>query len=410
MRLILLIFLSIFFCLPVYALPEDVVPIDDDHLYYENPIGTVVNISDGYYYIHAFNGNRVLTVKDGSLCNGANIFIQKYDGTNKQKKKKKKMSDGTYLIKNIKSNKVFETKGGSIMSGANVEQGTNGNLACQRWHIIRKDNTYIFQNAATSKVLTVENNKNVDKANIIIKRNQNLSGQKFTLKCKRKLNTVRKYKTSSRPWDAQKDLSIMVNIIGAVESGGQIYGKRDYTAYADPYTATQNEVTITLGWSQCFGPEAQKLVKMIYQENKKKKKKIDTKKLIVNALKKNWTTTKWKPTSAEKKILIKLISSDIGRKCQDELFKKTMKEYIQACQKQYTKNAWAVHMYCEICHLGGSNAVRRIFERCGNDYSLDSIMNALKKDQANGNGSEVGDEIFWSRHEKCCEFLQKYAE
>ena len=202
----------------------------------------------------------------------------------------------------------------------------------------------------------------------------------------------------------------MVNIIGAVESGGQIYGKRDYTAYADPYTATQNEVTITLGWSQCFGSEAQKLVKMIYQENPTEFKKIDTKKLIVKALKKNWTTTKWKPTSAEKKILIKLISSDIGRKCQDELFQETMKEYIHACQKQYTKNAWAVHMYCEICHLGGSNAVRRIFERCGNDYSLDSIMNALKKDQANGNGSEVGDEIFWSRHEKCCEFLQKYAE
>ena len=103
MRQILLIFLSIFFCLPVYALPEDVVPIDDDHLYYENPIGTVANISDGYYYIHAFNGNHVLTVKNGSLCNGANIFIQKYDGTNKQIFYIKKMSDGTYLIKNIKS-------------------------------------------------------------------------------------------------------------------------------------------------------------------------------------------------------------------------------------------------------------------------------------------------------------------
>ena len=295
------------------------------------------------------------------------------------------------------------------MSGANVQQGTNRNLAYQRWYILKKGDAYVFQNAATSKILTVEKNKDVDKTNIMIKRNLNFTGQKFGLKCKRKLEMV-KYKTSSRLWNDKKDLSIMVDIIGAVESGGQIYGKRDYAAYADPYTATENEVTITLGWSQCFGPEAQKLVKMIYQENPTEFKKIDKKKLIVNALKKNWTTTKWKPTSAEKKILIKLISSDIGKKCQDKLFKETMKEYIQACQKQYTRNAWAVHMYCEICHLGGSNAVKRIFDRCSGDYSLDNIMNALKKDQANGNGSEVGDEIFWSRHEKCCEFLQKYAE
>ena len=32
-----------------------------------------------------------------------------------------------------------------------------------------------------------------------------------------------------------KELDILVNIIGGVESGGQVYGKRRYDAYAEPY-------------------------------------------------------------------------------------------------------------------------------------------------------------------------------
>ena len=168
-------------------------------------------------------------------------------------------------------------------------------------------------------------------------------------------------------------------------------------------------MTITLGWAQCYGAEAQKLVQMIYKMSPSKFKKIDTKKVIVKALKKNWVTTRWSPTAKEKEILIKLITSENGKKAQDQLFQESMKSYINACKATYTDNAWAVHMYCEICHLGGGGAVKRIFDRCNGDYSLDSIMKALKKDQSNGNGSEVGDKMFWSRHVKCCEFLQKYA-
>ena len=43
------------------------------------------------------------------------------------------------------------------------------------------------------------------------------------------------------------NLLVLTNIIGAVESGGQVYGKRRYNAYAAPFTNSQKEYTITIG-------------------------------------------------------------------------------------------------------------------------------------------------------------------
>lgn len=45
-----------------------------------------------------------------------------------------------------------------------------------------------------------------------------------------------------------KEFEILTNIIGAVESGGQVYGQRNYAAYAPAYHASPDEHTCTLGW------------------------------------------------------------------------------------------------------------------------------------------------------------------
>ena len=86
-----------------------------------------------------------------------------------------------------------------------------------------------------------------------------------------------------------------------------------------------------------------------------------------------------------------------------------MKEFVNDCLSSYTRNAWAVVMYCQIRHLGGKNAATRIFSRCGGDYSLNKIMSVLKQDQYDGRSNyQVGDRIFWSRHECVCTFLENY--
>ena len=60
-----------------------------------------------------------------------------------------------------------------------------------------------------------------------------------------------------------QNMAVLTNVIGAVESGGQVYGKRRYDAYAAPFTNSNVEHTVTLGWAQNYGYEARKLIIMI---------------------------------------------------------------------------------------------------------------------------------------------------
>ena len=48
----------------------------------------------------------------------------------------------------------------------------------------------------------------------------------------------------------KKNLNILTNIIGGVETGGQTYGKRNYASYVAPGKNTANEKTCTLGWAR----------------------------------------------------------------------------------------------------------------------------------------------------------------
>ena len=361
------------------------------------------------------------------------------------------LNDGTYMIRNKNSCLVLEAAG--TKNKSNVRQSYYRGQKVQKWKITQSGNYCVIKSAASGKALSVKNSKNKNQANIYIKKYTGASGQKFTLKLiaatnasasksaatntsgtnlasaktnseddiilfttdteapvKKTTKTVTGYPVSTRTW-RESDYTILTNIIGAVESGGQVYGNRNYAAYAGPNNATANEVTITLGWAQHYGYEAQRLIQNIYNKNPNAFLAIDKKKLILNALRKDWVATRWNPSSAEKSVLISLITSEAGKACQDELFKSYMQSFVADCKRIYTNNAWAVIMYCQIRHLGGPNAAKRIFDKCENDYSLNSIMSALKEDQADGSSSsQVGDSIFWSRHVKCCEFLVSHAK
>lgn len=208
----------------------------------------------------------------------------------------------------------------------------------------------------------------------------------------------------------KQNMKVLTNVIGAVESGGQIYGKRNYAAYAAPYTNSNVEHTITLGWAQNYGAEARKLIQMIYDADPEGFKKIDSSGSIKAMLAKDWVAIKWKPTAAQKKVLISLITSDASKKCQDDLFAELMKKFISECEKNYSKDVRVIMMYCEIRHLGGAGPVKRIFDRISGTITLDKIMASLVKDQKDtSNSNQVGDVKFWSRHMKCKEFIEQYA-
>ena len=141
-------------------------------------------------------------------------------------------------------------------------------------------------------------------------------------------------------------LAILTNIIGAVESGGQIYGKRNYSAYAGKGQNSSNEKTCTLGWAQNYGNEGRTLCKMILAKDPTAFRKADTagieKKLSVD-----WVKTGWNPSAKEKKALIAIITTFAGKECQDELFKQLMSTYIKSAEAFGVKDVKAQMMWCE---------------------------------------------------------------
>ena len=50
---------------------------------------------------------------------------------------------------------------------------------------------------------------------------------------------------------------------------------------------------------------------------------------IESKLSVDWETTRWNPSSAEKKALIAIISTDIGKQCQDDMFIESAKNTIK---------------------------------------------------------------------------------
>ena len=186
----------------------------------------------------------------------------------------------------------------------------------------------------------------------------------------------------------KKNLNILTNIIGAVESGGQVYGNRNYSAYAGAYKNSPNEHTCTLGWAQNYGYNAMNLCKLIFQKSPSEFRKADTANIEAK-LNVDWVATRWNPNSAEQKALIAIITTDTGKKIQDELFEETTKKYIdEALAYDKTMSIQAQMMWCEIQHLGGLSAAQRIFNKAKKPYTVDSIFDALMSDQNDMSSSD----------------------
>ncbi len=210
---------------------------------------------------------------------------------------------------------------------------------------------------------------------------------------------------------SEANWQVLINTIGAVESGGQIYGNRNYSAYAGQFAASPYEYTCTLGWAQFYGAEAQRLIQNIFNANSFVFRSIDTNGVIEKRLGGDWVSEMWDPSASEKNTLIRLITSDVGKQQQDLLFRAEMTPIVSNCENTFTRNAKAVIMYAEIAHLGGQAAANRIFKRCAGNYTTSRIIASLKQDQKDySNNQQVGDSMYDLRHAKCAEFVERYVQ
>lgn len=192
----------------------------------------------------------------------------------------------------------------------------------------------------------------------------------------------------------KEHLEILAKIIGGVESGGQIYGGQNYAAYAGKAANSSNEKTCTLGWAQNYGNEGRRLCKMILAADAAAFRKADTagieKKLSVD-----WEATGWNPSAAEKKALVAIITTDAGKKCQDELFSELMNTYIKS-----SRSVWSDR------HQSADDVVRDRTSRrtgtseenlrqsieaihTGHDLHIPPARSAGHKQQQSGRGQEA---------------------
>ncbi len=204
-------------------------------------------------------------------------------------------------------------------------------------------------------------------------------------------------------------LTILTHIIGGVESGGQTYGKRNYAAYAPKGKNSGKEKTCTLGWAQNYGNEGRNLCRMILQKDAIAFRKADTAS-IEKKLDVNWESTGWNPSEAEKKALIAIITTDVGKECQDILFETLVSGYVKQAEEFGVTSVKAQMMWCEIQHLGGLGPVKRIFTRAKKPYTPETIFASLLLDQKDAtNDNQVGDKKFQTRHECCVKWVNKYV-
>lgn len=203
---------------------------------------------------------------------------------------------------------------------------------------------------------------------------------------------------------------VLRKIIAGVETGGQQYGVFDYGAYAGPATNTKNEITCTLGWAQNYGNEGRRLCQMILARDAAAFRGADQTG-IEEVMMHDWEALKWAPNKEEIKSLKAIITTDAGKACQDELFEQLADKYIAAAEAFGVSDVKAQMMWCEVQHLGGSGAAKRIFTRCGGDYSLDNILACLDPQYADYTRftEPVEAKKFRSRHVCCHKWAGKYA-
>lgn len=207
----------------------------------------------------------------------------------------------------------------------------------------------------------------------------------------------------------KEQLRILTNIIGGVESGGQVYGARNYAAYAGKNKNSSNEKTCTLGWAQNYGNEGRTLCKMILNMDPVAFHKADTAG-IEKRLEQDWEKTGWNPSAAEKAALIAIITTPVGKECQDVLFEQLISSYIKAAENHGVTDVKAQMMWCEIQHLGGPKPVKRIFDRAAKPYTPETIYTSLLLDQNDtSNNNQVGDKKFQTRHQCCVKWINQYV-
>lgn len=196
--------------------------------------------------------------------------------------------------------------------------------------------------------------------------------------------------------------TVLRKIIYAVETGGQVYGQQDYSDFTEAYTNSSEEHAITIGAGQWYATEAQTLLKRIHDADTEAWNRLDNIGLWEQVQEADWSCFNISRSSQFANLIVQLISSKIGVKCQDSLMDEQLATYADEALKQGVTDARAQAMCVNFRHQGGLGAVTRILAKTQKPYTLDNLYAACQTDT----GNQVG--VYKSRQRFVYNALKKY--
>lgn len=206
----------------------------------------------------------------------------------------------------------------------------------------------------------------------------------------------------------QKQKEVIVKILFAVETGGQVYGKQRYNDFTAPYTNSEKEHSITIGAGAWYGMEAKNLLLKIKDTHYASFKAMDYAGIEDDLKNADWTKYQISKDSEKAKCIQRIISSDTGIKCQDLMMMEQIEAYISVIENKFGEmSAGAMAECINIRHQGGYGALERILKKTEKPYTEDTIYAALCTDPADkSNNNQVGDYI--TRQKKVYEMIKKH--
>lgn len=203
----------------------------------------------------------------------------------------------------------------------------------------------------------------------------------------------------------KQNITVLRKILYAVESGDQIYGRQDYSCFASAGANCDNEIAITIGAGQWYAGEAKELLHRIQRANPKLFKDMDNAGMESDLLMKNWDTYVVTAESAKGQCII---STNLGKKCQDQYMEDQIQTYAKSIEKTYGTMPDSAMMECvNIRHQGGDSALKRILAKTAKPYTADKIYTALRLDLEDPVPNQVGD--YTDRQKAVIDMIHEYA-
>lgn len=181
--------------------------------------------------------------------------------------------------------------------------------------------------------------------------------------------------------------TVLRKIIYAVETGGQVYGKQDYSDFTEAYTNSSEEHAITIGAGQWYATEAQTLLKRIHDADPEAWNRLDNIGLWEQVQNEDWSCYNISSKSQFATLIVRLISSKTGIKCQNSLMDEQLATYADEALKRGVTDAKAQAMCANFRHQGGQGAVTRILAKTQKPYTLDNLYAACQTDTGNQVGA-----------------------